>query len=266
MRWMLISGGGLLLMIIAGVGVAMLGSKAPQEGGGISMAKDPAPAAMGQALVERSEAAVLAEAEPLARKFLEATTVDEILPTVRNPEFAEIRLREYYPGGTIPAPGLSQFNPTDGIATKGKLVSIPVLTRDHEERVLGFVETPQGLKVDWESWVGWSQIPWREFISSKTVIPHVFRVTLSPVDYYNFGFADESKWQSYRLESPDKEYSIYGYAGQGTALAQQLHLDADQKNILLTLVLKFPPNAKSDSQVEIERLVCEGWIENGGTP
>ena len=29
----------------------------------------------------------------------------------------------------------------------------------------------------------------------------------------------------------------------------------------MTLALKFPPDAKSDTQVEIERLVCEGWVE-----
>ena len=53
------------------------------------------------------------------------------------------------------------------------------------------MDTPQGLKVDWESWAGWSEISWEKFLSMKPVSEHVFRVTLSAVDYYNFGFADE---------------------------------------------------------------------------
>jgi hypothetical protein len=152
------------------------------------------------------------------------------------------------------------------MVAKDKLYSIPVVTRDQETKSLAFVDTPEGLKIDWESWVGWSEVSWEEFRSTKPVAGHVFRVVLSPVDYYNFDFTDDRKWQSYRLESPDKEHAVYGYVEKGSLLDGQVHLDGDKKNVLMMLSLKFPPDARSDSQVEIERFVCEGWVEGEVTP
>lgn len=266
MRVMLIGGAALFLLITAGVVLSMNhGDKAvvpaavaPESAGTKPVA--PAP------VVERSEASLLAEAEPLARKFLEATTVDELLPLVRNPAVAEARMRAFHPDGKVVAPGLTQFNAGGALSIRGKFVSLAVTTRDHEERSLAFVETPQGLRIDWESWAGWSDITWEEFLASKPVDGHVFRVTVSAVDYYNFEFTDESKWRSYRILSVDGEHSIYGYVERGSLLEQRIHIDGDAKSAALMLSLKFPAGATSNSQVEIERLVAEGWVEEGDAP
>ena len=209
----------------------------------------------------RSEAALLAEAELLARKFLEATTVEEMLPLVRNPEVAEARMRGFYPGGKFEVSGMQSLGSAAGLSVRGKLVSLTVRTRDFEEKALAFLETSQGLKIDWESWVGWSEISWQEFMAAKPTSGHVFRVILAPVDYYNFEFTDDQKWQSYRLDSPDREYSVYGYAEKGTVMNEKIHFDGDTKNIIVMLSLKFPVGATSNNQVEIERFVTEGWVE-----
>lgn len=258
---MLLIGGGLLFsVIVAGVVVSMLGGKAPvvavKPVAPLPVAKDP----------QRTDAELINEAQTVARKFLNAASVDEMLPTVRNPELAESRMRAYYPGGKIKAAGMSAFNSGAGLVTRGKLHSFPVLTGDHEEKSLAFIETPQGLKIDWESWVGWSDIPWEDFLSGKPVESHVFRVILASVDYYNFGYSDDTKWQCYRLESPDLKHTVYGYAEKNSALNANLRSGAGEQAVMMTLALKFPPDAKSDSQVEIERLVCEGWVEEGGSP
>lgn len=269
--WVLAGVGLLFLSIVAGVFVSMFGGSPPaaSEVGNVAVPVDPIVEPNPEAampVVQRSDVAILNDAEPMARTFLQATTVDEILPLVRNPGVAEARMREFYPGGKIEAVGLSKFNAGSGLLAGERIFSIPVLTRDQEVKSLAFVETPQGLKIDWESWVGWSEIPWEEFLSAKPVTGHVFRVVVSPVDYYNFDFSDDRKWKSYRFESPDKEHAIYGYVERETALSRQVHLDADKKDVLMTLSLKFPTNTRSNSQVEIERFVCEGWVEEGEAP
>ena len=254
------------LVIVAGMVVSLVGGKRPVTDGASGPTMPPPKPEESLAVAPRSEAAVLGEAEPLARKFLSATTVEEILPIVRDPAVAEARIRKAHPDGKIDAPGISQFNAGQGMLATGGLYSIPVLTRDQEARSLAFVQTPEGLKIDWETWVGWSEIPWGEFRTTKPVVGQVFRVILSPVDYYNFDFTDDSKWKSYRLESPDKEHAIYGYVEKGSLLDRQVHLDGDKKSVLMTLSLKFPADARSDSQVQIERYVCDGWVEGGGAP
>ena len=267
MRLMLAGGVALFLLIVGGVVFSMnrgekalARSAAPLAVPAVASPKEAAP------LLERSEASLLAASEPLVKKFLEATTVDDLLPLVRNPPVAEARMRAFYPAGKVKAPGLSQFNSSGGLSIREKFVSLSVVTRDHEEKALALIETPQGLKIDWESWVGWSDISWEKFLATKPVTGHVFRVTVSAVEYYNFGFADESKWRSYRLVSPDGETSLYGYVERGSVLEQRIHLDGETKSLAMMLSLKFPEGATTGSQVVIERLVADGWVDEGDAP
>lgn len=268
MRLMLIGGGTLFALIVAGVIVALRSGKPTAK-----VAAVPAtPAATAAMTVtagpstKRDEAVLAAEAGHLARKFLEASRVEELLPLVRNPEVVESRIREFYPDGKISAAGLSQFNAGGNGEVRGPIISYSVRTRDQDERVMAFVDGPQGLKVDWESWVGWSEISWKEFLAIKPTSARVFRVSLAPVDYYNFEFKDDLKWQSYRLESPDHESAVYGYVEKGSQLDKQIRPASDVKSVLLILSLKFPEGRLSSNQVLIERRVADGWVEENARP
>ncbi len=256
----------LLVLIGAGVFLAMNGGIKPIIHPAGQAAKRPAEVknpdeAVVPPAAQRSEAVLLTEADSLARKFLEATTVEELLPLVRNPEVAEARMRGFYPAGKIEAPGMHPLDSGVVVSVRDKLVSLAVRTRDFEENSIAFIDTPQGLKVDWESWVGWSEISWKEFMATKPTSGHVFRVILARVDYYNFAFTDDQKWQSYRLESPDHEHAVYAYAEKGSVLNGRIHTDMDTKSLNLMLSLRFPAGATSSNQVEIERFVAEGWVE-----
>lgn len=266
MRLMLFGGAALFAGIVAGVFFLMSGGgkppATPVADGGAAAVIPPKPVDVTEPpVVARGEAALLAEAQPLAKKFLEAKTVEEMLPLVRDPDVTEKRMRAFYQEDGVSPPGLSRFNPSGGASVKGKMVSITVVTRDFEQKSMAFLDTAQGLKIDWESWAGWSEMSWKTFRSEKPAEAHVFRVTLSPVEYYNFTFADESKWKSYRLVSPDGEHSIYGYVEKDSMLAQQIRLDADTKKVSMMLSLKFPAGATADNQVVIDRFVTDGWVE-----
>lgn len=268
MRMMLMVGGGLFVMIVLGVMVAQHGGSKEKISALTGVPKQVAelPKAAAPVVVQRSEAPLASEAEALAEKFLLATQVEEILPLIRNPEREESRIRQYYPDGKIPALGLSQFNPTGNLATRGLTTLFSVTTRDKEEKSIAFVEGPQGLKIDWESWVGWSDIPWEKFLSSKSTTAHVFRVTLATTNYYNFNFKDDSKWQSFQLEIADHQHSIYGYVEKGSLLEKQIQPGGDVTVMPMMLSLRFPEGGASSNQVLIDRLVCEGWVEDDSTP
>jgi len=272
MTWMLIGGGTMFALIVGGVVMAMLkGQKppaqptqAPQVGVDSEPTQSEAPAAPNKT---KSDAAFLAEAEPLARRFMEAPSVEEMLPTVRNPALAEPRMKLHYPNGKTEALGMATFNSSMEIARAGIFCSLKVMTRRFDEKTLTFVETPQGLKIDWESSVGWSNMPWSEFIKSKPTSPQVFRVVLKDVDYYNFGFTDDRKWQSYLLESPDAEFSLYGYAERGSQLHTSLRLPPDGKKARIMLSMKYPADATSPQQVLIEKVIADSWVtENEESP
>lgn len=266
MRFFLAGGAILLVLIIGGVVASMNGGR---RTGDIASIQPIAPVEEGPKPLEtgpvaetvRSDVSVLAEAEPLAREFLEATTIEQILPLVRDPEAAEVHMRRFYPEGKVEAPGMAKFNSSGVVTMLGPFRSIMVTTRDFETKPLVFTDSPGEMKIDWEAWVGWSDMPWHEFRASKPSKGQVFRVHLSAVDYYNFDFKDDSKWQSYRLESPDQKHAIYGYVERGSTLDQRIRPNADTKSMALMLSLKFPEAVSSDDQVEIERFVNEGWVE-----
>jgi hypothetical protein len=259
MTWMLAGGVALFALIVAGVMMTLLGgSKTPQVSHP-AVAAPPSPPQEIAADAPLSDVAFLAAAEPLAGKFLSARTIADLLPLVRNPQTAEPRMRAMHPDGKIEAPGMGAFDTSREVIRRGQAMIVKIRTNDLDEKTLAFFTTPDGLKIDWESWVGWSEMPWEEFLNTKPVTEKLFRVWLSPVDYYNFAFSDDRKWQSYFFESSDGEHSLYGYVERGSVLDNRLRPLPDVKKTALTVTLSFPENATSRNQVLVGKLIAEGW-------
>ena len=268
---MLIGGTCLLMVIVAGVWMALFAGKTQAPPAAHSAPATPAAISNKQgaslpADTRRSDAAFLAAAEPLTRKFLEASRIEDMLPLVRNPGVAEARMRRHYPDGEIAAPGMAAFNTTSEIFRSGAISFLKARTRNGDDISLAYVETPQGIKIDWESRVGWADMPWEQFLTEKPTAGRVFRLFLCPSDYYNFAFSNDNKWQAYRLTSPDGKHLLYGYAGRGSAMNARLRPSLDNQQLPMMLSLKFPENATSNNQVLIDGFVAEGWVLESADP
>jgi hypothetical protein len=110
--------------------------------------------------------------------------------------------------------------------------------------------------------VGWSERTWAAFPAEHPAEDCLFRVVVKEVDYYNFGFTDDSKWRSLRLESLDGESFLYGYVERGSDLEEKLRVDPDARKSLMMLRLRFPEGAAAGSkQVLITAWVNDGWVE-----
>lgn len=259
MGWML--GGGAVLFCLIVVGVMIVLKSVPIDDMIASGVK--VTGARPLPLVDkRSDASILVEAESLARDFLNATTVEEVLPVVRNPEQARLRMAREYPDGRLNPPGMAEFNPGKALMRGTVGFEVSVRTRTFELRPLNLVETPAGLRIDWESWVEWSEMAWPEFLGTKPTTAQAFRVVVRKVDYYNFNFADDSKWRSFLLESRKGERRMYGYVERGSDLAQRIQIAPELKSGLFILKVRFPEGAEADSnQVLIEEVVHDSWVE-----
>jgi hypothetical protein len=200
------------------------------------------------------------EAENLARKFLAAQTVEELRGLIRHPEVSIPRIMKLHPDGRINLGGLRKFNPSEQIRQSGNLISTTVRTNELDERLIVFIITPEGVQIDWESWEGWCEMSWQEFMSTRPAEGKIFRVKLNDTNYYNFDFSNESKWISYTLLSRDEQHQIYGYIERNSALEPELAGIQKSSDRFLTLSLKFPPNSTSNNQVIIERIVSDGWV------
>lgn len=217
--------------------------------------------------IRLTEIVFLDQARQLAEKFLSATHVDELTELVRNPEVTLPRIRDYYADGKIDAVGMSDFNTRSNVKEQGPFRIVSVRTREFLHKSMAFVETPDGLKIDWEGWVGWSEMPWDRFIEEKPTEPKLFRVLARRVAYYNFDFSDDQVWRSHRLDSPDREFSLFGYTEVGSESDSSLIVSPEMREAPYSLYLCFPENAKSSNQVRIAKVASNLWfIENEESP
>lgn len=213
-------------------------------------------------LMQRPEHELMAEAEPLARKFLDATTIDELLEVVVNPERARQRMQREYPDGQVEAPGMAEFNASSSAAYDGSAVTVAVRTADYASKQLTFVESDGALKIDWESWVGWCDMAWPDFLAKRPSEPQMVRVLVRKVVYYNFDFTDDVKWQSYQLETAGGKRMVYGYVERGSVLDERIRFDADVKVAPMILTVRFDKGAREGCQeVLIVDKLADGWVE-----
>ncbi|MCW1922713.1 hypothetical protein OKA05_09125 [Luteolibacter arcticus] len=211
---------------------------------------------------------LLVEIESVVKAFLDAPTREEALAQVLDPAATALKWDAWLAGKSYVAPGFQGVlgeSKTTGTG-EGAVSLLHVRIGDYTFREIALIKRDGRLKVDWESWAGWSEMSWQEFRKKKPVEPTLFRVQLSRVEYFNFAFTDDREWSSYRLDSPDGVDSIYGYVPRNGLLDQRLRpVDANAKPKWL-LKLKFPRDATQDSQVLIDSVVDEGWVmpQNAG--
>ena len=205
--------------------------------------------------------ALLKETVQLAEKFLNANSVEELLPLVYHPEISESRMRAYYKNGGEFTKGFSVIGlPTTPNPLK-PLLLCEVRDQNMDTRNLSVHLTPSGPRVEWESWTVWSESSWKDFKNSRPTMPKLFRVKVSPVNYYNFDFKEETEWQSYIISSADGSDTVYGYVPRNSPLDLLLGASVKDADIPLTLLLRYPANGQSSSQVIIDSLVNDSWTE-----
>lgn len=209
---------------------------------------------------------LLVEIETVVKGFLAAGSEEEILKFVRDPERTAPKLKTWFAGREYTAPGFRELM-GDSVSpgADGTLLTVTVRTGDFEARQIVLVESGDEFKVDWESWVGWSEMTWKEFKERRPAGGAWFRVELSDVEYYNFDFTDEDAWISYRLDSPDGMESLYGYVPRNDDLARKIPPFEKGASIKLLVRLKYPEAAKSENQVLIDAVSGHEWVELPGT-
>ena len=200
------------------------------------------------------------ETEVIAKRFLEAKTVGEMAKETINPGQTEARAKSLFPDGKIEAPGFVAFNPEQGLINEGRFTTAQVQTRWKGALPLTFVRTDAGWKIDWESWSGWSEVSWADAVAQRPTKLVRLRAVVSPIEYYNFYFNEESRWRSFKLESPDGEQLLYGYVERGSPLEKQLSREQETSPRLL-IEVRFPGDPSARNQVFISRIVNKGWTD-----
>lgn len=200
-------------------------------------------------------------------KFSSAPTWEDQLPYVRQRERTEPLMREYYQREEYRPMKLQETRLVEARYNRGILLATinGVTDESQNYREVPFLleRTPDGqYLVDWEYVVEYNPQSWEAFRKQRPSEAQIFRVLLTPADYYNFEFADSRVYQSFKIEDRETGFvGLYAFVKRDSEVARKLEEEMRLSLPLPCMVkLQFPPNAQADSVVEITEWVRKGWM------
>lgn len=218
----------------------------------------------------------------LLKKYFEAKAWKDKLPLVHQSAEVGTLMQEFYGSQGLADPVLTGLiSASDMRIGNQKVLALSFGCGDRLDMVVhaNFHRSPGGLRLDWESFVGFSDKSMREFRSSRCIAPTVFRVLAVTDDYYNFEFGDAAKFLSVRLYSPNGDDYVHGYclreSAEGKKLLQILGDPTRSSTVAasgnglraqtnghfpVTVRLAFPENSQSDRCVRIDKFVSPWWL------
>ena len=264
----------LLGVAIAGVvfwAVAQNASSSDQGGGGEAgkpMLKGTSDVPLGKmeeaAEIEKAKAHY-DEMEVMVAKFLAADSIEERAKYIRDVDRVLPLMRDYY-----------QRNPLEKLVFKDipeyhvvslenyAFVALNVGLEGGGAKPLLLEDSPEGLKIDWESFVCYQPMELERFSEERIVEPVELRAYVERDQFYAYDFADESKFACYRLTFRDSDVDLFGYVERGTKLEEEFRKlfppDAPLglKNPLI-LSVSFLPGSRAPRSVKINDLHSRLW-------
>lgn len=208
--------------------------------------------------------------EEAAEGYLGATTVDEMLPYVRHPARVEPLMRQYYQTHSIQPSGFERFERTRSLGLESySFVRGEVVLADGGSKQLLFQQLgDQRFAVDWEADVCYQPIPWKKYISDRSVEPVEMRVLLKQDHFYAYEFRNEQEFDCYRLTAKGHDDHLFGYTRKGSKEAMALGTYVEKNGLHvngakpqpLILKIRFPKSKISKKCVWIDQLVEPRWV------
>ncbi len=209
----------------------------------------------------------------LAAKYLQASSVDELIPMTRRADQQAERMRRYYPNpGSLPIGGQLTDRFLLSKSPSGETTAMLIYTAtDLTQKQLVIGHTSEGLKMDWPSMTGVGEMTLDEFLTQKPQQPVLLHVAAWLGDYFNFAFANSQENFCLRLSNLDDTRFVYGYLSVdkrpdvirvGMLTSYQEHVrNPSLAPQGITIKAKFPEGKVEGpgDQVIITEVICRGW-------
>jgi len=213
------------------------------------------------------------EARELSDKFFNAASAAEIIPLVRNPNQVSPGINSFAAiPDNLPIAKFKEFlilYVAEENVPIGERAMVFFQTKEDRFRNVYIIKTPEGLKIDWLSYSGESEMDLQEFLKIKPVEPVLLRVLAHRDDYYNYDFQNRDLIACLRLVNWDESITFYGYPALNSRSAALLPLIPEIDYSIpyvarvrprpIAIKTRFKPGSASPNQVEITEIVGHGW-------
>jgi hypothetical protein len=216
---------------------------------------------------DREAAQVIDQINAALRNFFNATTVNDLVPLVRQPQRVTPLLRRYYANKPVFSSRLKTtqlFRPlTLNNTANFWMIAVTLANGKTHNLIVEIMESGEA-RIDWENLVCYQPIPWDDFATQRPTGTSLdFRVMVESDNFYSHEFANSEHWTCFRLTVPDSSETLFGYAPAGSDLAKALNQQIDASNkhqASLILRLVIPERIQSHRGVVIEKLLSQHWL------
>ena len=216
---------------------------------------------------EREATLLIDRMDALLRSFHNATSIEALIPLVRDPTRVRPLMEKHYGNNSVPLVRLRSIRSltplTIGSSAKFWAASVNQ-SGDIVKNILIEVDDAGQPLIDWETYVCYQPIPWDDYVAQRPAgVSLDFRVMALPDSFFSHEFNSPSQWLCFQLNVPGCIEFLYGYARADSEVAAQL-ADAINQNsgseTSLILRLYIPEKLESKRGVIIEKLVAKQWL------
>lgn len=214
-----------------------------------------------------AEAAKLVEAvEATVRKYLAATTMEELLPLVRHPRRVKALVEEEWKKRPKEARSFVRMMRFQSVVIDGTAFwAIRAEVRDGPpENLLVEQVGETGALVDWETHVFHQPVDWDRYVAERPTDRALdFRVRAVEDMHYSHEFSDSGRWKAFLLTVRNSDDHLFGYAAADSEVARELESScrkAPNRVATVILRLRIPKGSVSPRGVVIEKIVAPRWL------
>ncbi len=208
-------------------------------------------------VIEHLEQKQAAIAEVL-RQFFDARTVSQMIPLVRDSRRVRSLMEEYYQRVPLKARAWKGIGWSVPVEEPGyRFANVKATFHDLPPMNLVVEETSSGFLVDWESSVQYSEVGWKEFMTTKPVQPKIFRVIASRSE------GGTANAMVLALKHPHEDGIVTGRFDPGdsrfSSLMEQLE-HSKWKDVQVILRLCYSGPEAAPDEVQIAGVEGKGWL------
>jgi len=196
----------------------------------------------------------------VAENFIAATTNEERLKWVRDPEETAPLLEEFFTNGAGAKEKILNLKPMQVVANEKFIIHRYELSLEGgDRRLLCVVQMDNRAYVDFKAYARHCSSKWQDLLSGSASAAAEVRVFLDLGTAYMNQYADEEKWTSYTATTQDWEMPLYFYAARNSKTDEALRALTRAGTQRATLAIRSNNNSHEKKQFEIVELLAPGW-------
>jgi hypothetical protein len=205
--------------------------------------------------------------ERTLKAFCEASSIDAMLPLVRQPATVRPLMERFYAQHPLHPLGFRKIKTFQGagLDSKRDFWLFTVVLGNGKTREIMLENDPAGeIRVDWETVVTYQPMNWDDYAAQRPAGTSMeFRVYAETDHFFSHEFANSNRWASFRLTTNEGVETLFGYAPAGEAAAAMLTSIIEQstdKRAAVILRLSLPDGLQSRRGVIIEKVIGSQWV------